>query len=367
MVRKIVIDKAIPFIEPLFGSLGDVVAVASEEISPALVKEADALIVRSVTRVDQHLLASSNIGFVGTATIGTEHIDLQWLTRNNTAMASAPGCNAVAVVQYVLSAISYWLKQRGLAFEELTVGIVGVGEIGSRLSRALTYLGANCVLCDPPLTDRGELPESQSLTYLADRCDVISLHTPLTTSGQYPTQGLLDQGFFERLNTRSLLINAARGGLIKEEPLKDWINLGGSVVLDVWPHEPTIDKELLSGVILGTPHIAGYSIEGKCTASYQIYQALAKHWREPSQVSIEHLYDLPQSLDLTTLDRPEDWFLQSYSISKDADQLKSEYRKHGATGFKQLRNGYSFRRDFSGQIWRGNEQARALGALLKAL
>ncbi len=367
MVRKLVIDSAIPFIEPLFTGIADVIAVPAHEICPAQVKDADGLIVRSVTQVNQALLERSKVRFVGTATIGTEHLDSQWLNSQAIHQASAPGCNALAVVQYVMSALSYWLNQQNRTLTDLVVGIVGVGHIGSRLHSTLQHLGVECLLCDPPLAAQGKLVYARSLEELATQCDVITLHTPLTQTGPFLTKGMINESFFKQFSVDGLLINAARGGLIENQPLLNWINAGGSVVLDVWPHEPLIAHELLRDVVLGTPHIAGYSLEGKRNASYQMYCALANFWDESIQIKLDDLGVDKEVISLQEASKLEDCFLKSYSITQDAEQLRRVYKQNGAEGFNKLRNNYLFRRDFSGQLWTGDESVKALSHFLSGL
>jgi erythronate-4-phosphate dehydrogenase len=367
MVRKIVIDQAIPYINPLFNSLAQVEAVSSDQMNASLLKDADALIVRSVTQVNQALLAGSRVGFVGTATIGTEHLDHAWLEKQGIYYASAPGCNAVAVVQYVMSAIAYWLKQRQQSLQNIRVGIVGVGQIGSRLLTTLQQLQVECELCDPPLAEQGKLNGSSSILELAERCDVITLHTPLTKEGKYPTYRMIDRLFFERLGNQKLLINAARGGLIDPSALFLWLKSGGQAIFDVWPDEPNIDRAVLEQVVLGTPHIAGYSIEGKRNASFQIYQQLAQFWEQSELYSLADLSMPKQKVFIADSAVQEDWFLSSYPINEDSNQLRQTYRESGQDGFKRLRNQYPFRRDFQGQEWIGNSSAMTLHRHLEIL
>lgn len=370
---KITVDKAIPFAEQLFGELGEVTLVPADSICNAGLKQTDALIIRSITQVDDSLLKNTPVSFVGSATIGTEHLDKDWLESQSIHWCASPGCNAVAVVQYVMSAINYWINARQLTLDDVCVGIVGYGAIGSRLAKLLSYLGIESLLCDPPKQATGELVNSHSLEQLTEQCNVISFHTPLTTTGPHATYQFINHEFFNRVDCQipKLIINAARGNILDNEAAIKWCDKGGDLILDVWPNEPAIDDSLLSKVMLGTSHIAGYSLEGKFNASYQIYRQLAQVLGKTNIVSREKLerellpepslVTLGSGTSLTSL------FLSSYDIISDYQILKEVYQQQGASGFKFAREFYNFRREFKGQQWSGKSAFTELKSFLDNL
>ena len=270
---KIVADENIPYVDALFGELGEIVTRPGRDICAADVADADVLLVRSVTSVNQRLLGDSNVKFVGTCTIGTDHLDKNWLDSAGIEYRSAPGCNAYGVVQYVFSVLANLDLLRG----QPKVGVIGCGNVGGRLYRTLKALGLDVVVYDPFLS-KSNIPDLQEWEALYD-CDIVCTHTPLTTSGPHPTEKMITTNFFSNLKTGCLLLNAGRGGVIDNNALSDYLdgdNLNNvRVVLDVWESEPDVHRKLLHQVIFASPHIAGYSFEGKTNGSLMIFTALA--------------------------------------------------------------------------------------------
>lgn len=240
----------------------------------------DALLVRSVTRVDQALLADSPVQFVGTATIGTDHVDQAYLAQRKICFSNAPGCNADAVVEYVLSCIFLLAAQQGFNPAERVYGIIGVGNVGGRLQRRLQALGYKVLLNDPPRAEQ----ESGfvELDSLLQQADIICAHTPLTRSGKHPSYHLLGSEQLGRLRENAILLNAGRGPVIDNTAL---LQIGRqrsdlTFVLDVWEHEPAVDPALAQRCAIVSPHIAGYSLDGKIRGTYMLYQALCRHLGE---------------------------------------------------------------------------------------
>lgn len=267
---KIVADANMPLLDTLFGAHGEVLALPGRAITPAVVRDAQVLLVRSVTRVDAALLDGSAVRFVGSATSGCDHLDLPWLARAGIRCAHAPGCNAGAVVQYLLAVFCALRPQ----WRRLTVGILGCGAVGGRLRRLLDGLGVRCLVRDP-LLPPGALAAPAGLDELLAGADILCLHVPLTRQGPYATHHLLDAGRLARLKPGCLLINAARGAVIDNAALRALLAAGGelSAALDVWEGEPGIDLDLWRLVALGTPHIAGYSREGRENGSRAVHAA----------------------------------------------------------------------------------------------
>lgn len=272
----IVADENMPLVREAFAPLGTVRTVAGRTLQRAEVGDADILLVRSVTRVDRELLEGSRVRFVGTATIGTDHLDLDYLRARGIAMASAPGSNANAVVDYVLSALSALDDVIEGLLAGKRVGIIGLGNVGARLLQRLRNMGVDCVGYDPLLPASSDLPRTDLDTVLA--ADVVCCHAPLTRGGDYPTHHLLDAARLQQLREGAVLLNAGRGGVIDNVALKQLLGARGDLraILDVWEHEPIVDTDLLARVALATPHIAGYSLDGKIAGTRMMLATCCK-------------------------------------------------------------------------------------------
>jgi len=276
----IVADENIPLLDSFFGDFGEIRRVQGRAMGPEDVRDADILLVRSVTRVGPELLEGSRVRFVGTATIGTDHVDQDWLQQQGIMFSAAPGCNANSVAEYILSVLSIHAERLGLDdWTRLSVGIVGVGNVGGELARKLTRLGFEVRLCDPPRAE-AEGDSAPSLVSLEEvmKCDVVTLHTPLTRGENHPTYHMIGDAELDALTSRQLLINSGRGEVIDNSALLRRLEKKDApvVALDVWEGEPAINPELVSRVWLATPHIAGYSLEGKVQGTEMIYQALCR-------------------------------------------------------------------------------------------
>jgi erythronate-4-phosphate dehydrogenase len=272
---KIIADNHMPLLAETFGQHGELHRLSGREICAADLTDAEVLLVRSVTRVNANLLRGSSIRFVGSATIGIDHLDTHWLEANNINWAHAPGCNADAAAQYSLAMM--WLACERLKrnFRQQTVGIIGRGNVGSRLDQLLKTLNIPVLCCDPPLQDRGE----QQLVSMDEACSssIISVHVPLTQDGNYTTKYLFDTSRLGKLRPDVLLVNTSRGGVIEKTGLLARLQSGQlKAALDVWPDEPFIEPELLDLVTVATPHVAGYSREGKQAGTEMIYQAFCR-------------------------------------------------------------------------------------------
>lgn len=320
---RLVVDAHIPFIRGAAEQLGEVTYLPGTDICADDVRTADALIIRTRTRCDERLLAGSSVQFIATATIGYDHLDTDYLQRAGIAWSNCPGCNATSVAQYVVAALLCLQEDGLLCLASTTVGIVGVGNVGTAVATAVERLGCRLLLCDPPRADRGEAG-FLSLSEVAAQADVICLHTPLTTEGAHPTFHLLDISFFSSpFSQRPVLISAGRGEVVETQALKQALQTGKlrAAVLDVWENEPEIDRELLELAYFATPHIAGYSANGKVNGTQMALTAVAKH------------FHLPQTFSLTPPSLPDDFqydpeqpsslrALQYYSPRYDSRRLK---------------------------------------------
>ena len=346
---QILVDENIPLADEFFASLGKVTRKPGRNLTAADVKNMDALIVRSVTQVNEALLAGSKVKFVGTCTIGTDHLDKLYLEQQGIGFSSAPGCNANSVVEFVISS----LAALDVDWRGKTLGIIGCGNVGGHLYRRLQTLGAECFGYDP-LIEQHRYDNLTTLDRVLD-CDIICTHTPFTVDGPHPSQHLLSYERLSQIKPGAVLLNAGRGPTINNNDLKRLLTERDDlkVVLDVWEPEPAMDCDLLTQVDLGSPHIAGYSLEGKMTGTSMIYQALCQHFGLAEKVFIDDL--LPQYQgDHTHL--PEDsWqglrqlILGAYDVRGDDKRLRvaALQPEFIAERFDQLRKSYPVRREFA--------------------
>ena len=274
MIKQVVIDRGIPFLDGVFPPEIDVRFLSPEEITSDSIRHADALFVRTRTKINKELLHGSNVRFVATATIGFDHIDQDYCREAGIHWVSCPGCNAQAVCDYVEEAITSIKSDKS----ELTVGVIGYGHVGKLVARMAEKRGYTVLLSDPPLGI------GLSLEQLAPQCDVLTFHTPLTREGEYPTYHLCDANILRRCKPGTLIINAARGGVIDEQALLSQLstlNSQLSTAIDCWDGEPKLNQELLKKVNLASFHIAGYSIQGKMNASEMCLRAFCEFFSLP--------------------------------------------------------------------------------------
>jgi erythronate-4-phosphate dehydrogenase len=354
---KIVADMNIPFVSECFSSIGQVEVVSSSQINSKVVSDADILLVRSVTKVNPQLLDGSKIKFVGTATIGFEHVDLEYLNSRGIGFASAPGSNANSVAEYIVAGLLYVAQKYGIELEGKSIGIVGCGNVGSRVAQKAHALGMELFLNDPPLkrqtSDKKYLPIGE----LFD-CDFLTVHTPLTFSGPDKTFHLMDENFFRNLKKDCIFFNTSRGAVVDGASLKKALQIGRlrASVLDVWENEPDIDLELLEMVDIGTPHIAGYSMDGKVAGMMMIYKAVCDYFDIKPVFGQESFLSgaLSNSLSLPGGVSKEQSVLNDlvkkvYDIKKDDLALRKIIdlpADHRAEYFYQLRKEYPIRMEF---------------------
>ena len=283
---KLLIDDAVWGSNQIFSEFGEVFTLPGREIRSESLKDFDALIVRSRTRVNEKLLRGSKIKFVGSTVAGLDHIEKNYLEDSGIALSSAQGCNANAVSEYVISAIANLSKDYGFKLSNKTLGIIGVGNVGRRLEVKAKQLGMKTLLNDPP---REALEGSDNFTSLesALSADIVTFHTPLTYSGLNPTYKLLDSHNFKHINNDAIVINAARGGIINETVWEKTQTKAN--IIDCWENEPNINLNLQKSAYWATPHIAGHSIDAKFMGSFMIYKDLCKYIKKPLNDNIEHL------------------------------------------------------------------------------
>lgn len=351
---KILADENITLVHEFFDHLGEVETCPGRSMTADLVAQADILLVRSVTQVNEALVKDSKISFVGTCTIGTDHIDQEYLNRKGIGFSSAPGCNANAVVDYVLCAIASLGLDRGISLKGRRLGIVGLGNVGSRLRQRMEAAGVECLCSDPPLQRRG-VEGLLPLEEVLKGSDIISLHTPLTKVGPDATYHLLDSENLPLLNRGSVLINTSRGAVVDNQALSRFLDERSDVsaVLDVWEPEPDIDISLLNKVAVATPHIAGYSLEGKIKGTAMIYQSVCNHFGIQQQRSLDGLLPPEHQINFEPgADNLENTTFQvlkrCYDITEDDRMLRAiaiEGSDDFAVGFDRLRKQYPVRRE----------------------
>jgi erythronate-4-phosphate dehydrogenase len=359
---KIVADIDLPFLDEMFAGKADVVRLKASGITAGEVRDADAIVVRSVTKVDGALLAGSRVRFVGTATIGIDHVDTEWLASRGIGFASAPGCNANAVSEYVVAALLELSARFRFRLRGRMIGVVGVGNVGSRVAAKAAALGMEVLLNDPPLARRNGASKYLPLDTLV-QCDILTLHVPLTTTGIDRTLRLYDDARFLGMRDASVLINTARGAVVETTALSRAIRRRRvrAAVVDVWEGEPSIDPELLSLATIATPHVAGYSNDAKARASQMIYEAVCRQFGWEAEWDPAGRLPEPEHPVITTgaggeapaSEDPEETIRRvvrlAYPVLRDDAALRRmidlppEERKDY---FLRLRNEYPVRREF---------------------
>ena len=329
---KIVVDDKIPYIRETICQLADeTVFLSGAAITADDVRDADVLVVRTRTRCNQQLLEGSKVQLVVTATIGYDHIDTQWLQEAGIRWTNCPGCNSGSVAQYMECALLLLEQQKGLSLHESTIGIVGCGHVGSKVKAVAERLGMQVLVCDPLLDN----PSFVSLDEIERRCEVITFHVPLTCEGQYATWHMADEDFFHRLSRVPYIINTSRGEVVDNQALLKALQDGRvrDAIIDVWEHEPHPDAALLDKVFIGTPHIAGYSADGKTNADNMVIDAICQHFGLPHPGIIA-----PPAL-------PSDFKYTGSPLDLYNPMIDSQKLKADASQFEQLRNNYPLRRE----------------------
>ena len=352
MKPRILIDRNIPYISGRLENVAHPVYLSQEEFTPESVRNADAIIVRTRTRCDRTLLEDSNVRLIVTATIGTDHIDLDYCREKGIEVRNCPGCNAPGVAQYVWSSI----LRLGFDPEKQKIGIVGCGNVGTIVTRWGLMLGSEILVSDPPKAKEAMgkewLPRfaasdnirEASLPEILRECDVVTIHTPLTSSAQYPTHHLINSHNLHLLKPGAILVNAARGEVVDNEALSAWVadrkRNGEDIktVIDTWEGEPAIDRSLLALTSIATPHIAGYSAEGKQRATRMAIEAINEFYGiEGDTTGLEGEYKVPE-----TISRKE--IIDSYDPFTDDADLKNN-----PEGFESLRHHYNYRHEPQGK------------------
>ena len=335
---KIVADSAVPFLEGVFEPYAEVKYMGGSDIGPDDVRDADALIIRTRTKCDAALLDGSRVKFIATATIRTDHIDFPYCDAHGITVRNAPGCNAGGVMEYVFSALYGLASRKAISLEGDTIGIIGVGHVGSLIERMGLSLGFKILKCDPPRAEAEGPFGFCDLDYLLQNSQIVTMHTPLNET----TRGMADRHFFSMMRPGAFFINASRGEVVCDDALKEAIPKLGPVIIDTWNHEPDIDLELMDKVAIATPHIAGYSYQGKQNGTAAAVRAVAHYFGIQSLYEFFPKTDLPENeavkLDLKGLNQGEIAAVLQYNYPiftddfmlrvapEDFDKLRAEYK-----------------------------------------
>lgn len=351
-MKKIVCDDKIPFLRGVLEPYAEVVYLPGKDFTPEIVRDADALVIRTRTVCDRHLLEGSKVKVIATATIGYDHIDTRWCEDNGIVWRNAPGCNSRSVEQYIVSALVTLARMHSFSLAGKTLGVVGVGNVGSKVAAAAGTLGMEVLLNDPPRERREGPGAFVSLDEIVSRSDIITLHVPLSRDGEDATWHLFDSERIGRLTGRQILINSSRGPVVDNAALKAALEqkrlLGAA--LDVWEGEPLVSADLAGLLDISTPHIAGYSADGKANGTTAAVRTVAEvlglpltRWSVPVIPAPAQPLSFEVDMDGKTAEEVLfEAILYTYDVGKDSDSLRSDL---GA--FERLRGNYPVRREFS--------------------
>lgn len=369
---KIIIDDKIPYIRGAFEAVAEVIYLPGSKTTPHVVHDADAIITRTRTICNEKLLAGSTVKCIATATIGYDHIDTDYCDKAGISWTNAPGCNSKSVEQYIASVLMVLAEKRNINLNDLTIGVVGVGNVGSKVARLCELLGMKVLLNDPPRERREGSAQFVSLDRIKNEADIISLHVPLNLKGEDATYHLADDAFFKSLKNKPVLINSCRGEVIRTESVKLALIKGeiADFVCDCWENEPDIDLELFEMTCLATPHIAGYSKDGKATGTLMSVQAVSEYfklglenWRpEGIELPAEPVIEIDGS-KLTEHQIISKAILHTYDIRNDDALFRNK-----PADFEKQRGDYPTRREFPAYTIESkyvnketNEQLKILG------
>jgi len=364
---KIVADDKIPFLKGALEPHAEVIYIPGKQIDKEILKDCDALLIRTRTKCTADLLDGTNVRFIGTATIGFDHIDTHYCNKNKIRWTNAPGCNSSSVQQYIAAALLKVSSENSFNLQGKTLGIVGVGNVGSKVEKFARTIGMNVLLCDPPRARLEGKKNFHSLNALLSESDIVTLHVPLNVVGEDCTYHLFNDERFKKIRRGTWFFNSSRGEVAETNALKQVLdsgNLGGAVI-DVWENEPDIDTELMEQAFIATPHIAGYSTDGKANGTAMVVNSLSKYFN----LSLENWYPgnvpLPSfpSISIDCKGKSEEEIfreivLHTYNIDEDNERLRLS-----PSDFEKLRGDYPLRREFTSYSVRlkdGSEEVRQM-------
>lgn len=371
---KILADENIPFAREAFSGFGTVKLISGRDITNSLLKDIDILIVRSVTKVDQSLLKGTPVKFVGTTTIGLDHVDTEFLVRNNIAFASSPGCNSNSVAEYIFAGLLKIALEKKFSLSDRSIGIIGYGNIGNKVARIAKGFGMQTLINDPPL--QRTAGQSFFVSYKeALQADIITFHVPLNMKSIDKTFHMLSDSELKEFDEQKIIINASRGSVVSNDDLKSFIIKNkNTVILDVWENEPYIDTDLFRLIKTGTPHIAGYSTEGKVNGTIMVYDTLSKFlninpgWIPDLPEPVDAVFDYPDSNSIE--ESLNQIITKIYDIENDDVKFRKifNFKKDDQEKyFDQLRKNYPARREFSNFSIRINSKLKKEIKILESM
>lgn len=349
---KIIADEAIPFLRGVLEPYSEILYLPAGSIDRATVRDADALLIRTRTRIDSNLLEGSSVKFVGTATIGTDHMDYEWCGANGVLCVNAPGCNASSVQQYIAASLFTISLEKNFSLRGKTLGIIGAGNVGQKVEKLGRLLGMRVLLNDPPRERKEGKGNFVSVNDILRESDIITLHVPYTNEGADRTENLINGENLLWMKKGAWLINTSRGGVVEEKALKEALirkNLAGSV-MDVWEHEPVVDPDLIKSAFIATPHIAGYSQDGKANGTAIVVRKLAQfagfplvNWFPDGVPAPEQPIIYPDPVTNGIMQITGEAVLKTYPIRNDDIRFRDNPEM-----FEYQRNNYPVRREFPG-------------------
>ena len=348
---RIVADDKIPFLKGALEPYAEVVYIPGKQIKMEMLKDSDALLIRTRTICNENLLEGTSIRFIGTATIGFDQIDTDYCSKNKIIWTNAPGCNSSSVQQYIAAALFRISSEHHFSLKDKTLGIIGVGNVGSKVEKFARSVGMNVLLNDPPRARIEGKKNFHSLNTVLSGSDILTVHVPLNIVGEDQTWHLFNEESFKKIKRGAWFLNSSRGEVSDTYSLKNALNSGmlSGAVIDVWENEPNIDPELLQQAFIATPHIAGYSTDGKANGTSMVVNSLTKYFNLPS----ENWYpsDVPPpaspyiSIDCNNKSEEEiirEAVIHTYNIDKDNSMLRISIQN-----FEKLRGDYPVRREFT--------------------
>ncbi|MFO7574258.1 MAG: 4-phosphoerythronate dehydrogenase [Bacteroidales bacterium] len=358
---SLVIDEAIPYIRGVPEQAAAVSYLHGRSIGPGEIENADALIIRTRTICNANLLRGSRVSFIATATIGFDHIDTDYCRKHGITWTSAPGCNSGSVMQYMTASLLHLCIKHRLEPSEATLGIVGAGHVGSKVATAAKAIGMKVLLNDPPRQRREKYHGYTRLGQLLGESDIVTLHVPLTMQGRDATFHLAGREFIASMKRGAFLINTSRGGITEEEEVKKalWSGQLRGYIADVWSGEPAADTELIAMAEIATPHIAGYSADGKLNGTRIALQALSNHFSVPLTLPDDSILPVPEQKDLPVPQNIDGITEALHHLIRVTYNVESESSlfKSNPDEFEELRNNYPIRREFSAYTIKGMHPA----------
>ncbi len=347
---KIIIDDKIPYIKGAFEHLADVVYLPGSKTTPEIVMDADAIITRTRTFCNEKLLKNSSVKFIATATIGFDHIDTDYCKQAGIEWTNAPGCNAESVNQYITSALFSWSMRKRTDLAGKTIGIIGVGQVGSRVAKTCSTLGMKVLLNDPPRERREGSNDFVSVKTIQEEADIITFHVPLNMDGTDATFHMVDEQFLKKLKKQPLIINSCRGEIFKSEDILNAkkTNLISGIILDCWENEPNINLDLLELTEYGTPHIAGYSKDGKANGTKMSVQAISRYFKLGMDEWVPLKIELPENAIIEIDgDQRREYSILAEAILSTYDIESDDYNlRENPSLFERQRGDYPVRREF---------------------